>query len=177
MYNVRFSFCDILNNQDLSKLPWPWIILDITKPSSNNYLLLLLLLFRGGKEGQELLLQRTCTSARYVQGTLVHLYYILYCILYVTFWQYTTPKQLHFWHSLYTDVVLFSFSSFWKTLVSAERKKEKYITSVYFFFPHPYPFALVVNKSPAVYFLSRALYWPWRENRASVNRLFLTSWC
>ena len=73
------------------------IILDITKPSSNNYLLLLLLLFRGGKEGQELLLQRTCTSARYVQGTLVHLYHLLYYILYVTFWQYTTPLNLLLW--------------------------------------------------------------------------------
>ena len=44
-------------------------------------------------------------------------------------------------------------------------------TVVYFFFPHPYPLALAVNKSPAVYILSRALDGLWRENRGSVNRL------
>ena len=41
----------------------------------------------------------------------------------------------------------------------AKREKEKY------------PFALAVNKSAAVYFLSRALDGLWRENRGSVKRL------
>ena len=49
-------------------------------------------------------------------------------------------KDVHYQVSLYTDVVLVLFLFFWKT-----------------FFPHPYPFALAVNKSPAVYFLSHAL--------------------
>ena len=40
-------------------------------------------------------------------------------------------------------------------------------------FPHPYPFALAVNKSPAVFvFLSGALDELWRENRGCVNKLF-----
>ena len=39
-------------------------------------------------------------------------------------------------------------------------------------FPHHYPLALAVNKSPAVYILSPAsLDGLWRENRGSVNRL------
>ena len=65
--------------------------------------------------------------------------------------------------SLYTDVVLFFFSSFWKTSACsrARRAREK----------EKYPFALAVNKSPAVYFLSRALDGLWRENRGSVKRL------
>ena len=54
MYNktiIRFSFCDIQNNQGLGKgyHPQPTstlIILDITKTSSNTVLLLLLLLLR-----------------------------------------------------------------------------------------------------------------------------------
>ena len=41
----------------------------------------------------------------------------------------------------------------------------------FFFFPHHYPLALALNKSPAVFFLSRALDGLWRENRESVNRL------
>ena len=40
-----------------------------------------------------------------------------------------------------------------------------------FFFPHYYPLALAVNKSPAVYILSPTLDGLWRENRKSVNRL------
>ena len=43
--------------------------------------------------------------------------------------------------------------------MSAEHEKEKYI----FFFPHHYPLALAVNKSPAVYILSRVLDRLWRE--------------
>ena len=46
-----------------------------------------------------------------------------------------------------------------------------------FFFPHYYPLALAVNKSPAVYILSPALEGLWKENRGSVNRLRLTSKC
>ena len=42
--------------------------------------------------------------------------------------------------SLYIDVVLF----FWKTSACARKK--------IFFFPRPYPFAMTVNKSPAIYF-------------------------
>ena len=75
-----------------------------------------------------------------------------------------------FWYgrSLYTDVVLFFFSFFWRTSACArvrrarEREKEKQIT--------PPPFALAVNKSPAVYLLSRALEGLWRENRGAVNK-------
>ena len=75
-----------------------------------------------------------------------------------------------FWYgrSLYTDVVLFFFSFFWRTSACArvrrarEREEEKK--------NHPYPFALAVNKSPAVYLLSRALEGLWRENRGAVNR-------
>ena len=51
----------------------------------------------------------------------------------------------------------------------ARARKTK--TSI-FFFPHPYSFALAVNKSPAVYFLSHAL--DGGENRGSVNRLLET---
>ena len=50
--------------------------------------------------------------------------------------------------NLYTDVVLF-FSSFFS---SARKKKQKSIV----FFPQHYPPALAVNKSPAVYFITRA---------------------
>ena len=42
------------------------------------------------------------------------------------------------------------------------------------FFPHPYPLALAVNKSPAVFIvLSRALDKLRKENRGSVDRLAL----
>ena len=51
--------------------------------------------------------------------------------------------------------------------------KDVYRPSI-FFFPHHYPLALAVNKSPAVYILSPALDGLWRENRGSVNRLFLS---
>ena len=40
---------------------------------------------------------------------------------------------------------------------------------------HPYPFVLAVNKSPSVYFLSRALDGLWRETRGSVNSKSLRS--
>ena len=55
---------------------------------------------------------------------------------------------------------------------SVEREKKKERTSI-FFFSHPYPPALVVNKSSAVYIISSALNGLWRENRGSVNRLWL----
>ena len=55
--------------------------------------------------------------------------------------------------SLYTVVVLFFFSFFSKTSSNARER------------------AAAVNKSPAVYILSRALDGRWRENRGSVNRL------
>ena len=62
----------------------------------------------------------------------------------------------------------FSFRSFgehrrareWGEHASARKKKKN----------HPYPFALAVNKSPAVYLLSRALEGLWRENRGAVNK-------
>ena len=50
--------------------------------------------------------------------------------------------------------------------------KDVYRPSI-FFFPHPYLLALAVNKSPAVYILSPALNGLWRENRGSVNRLWI----
>ena len=50
--------------------------------------------------------------------------------------------------------------------------QERNIKTSVSFFPHPYPFALAVNKSPAVYFLSRML--DGGENRGSVNRLLET---
>ena len=68
--------------------------------------------------------------------------------------------------SLYTDVVLFFFSFFWKTSACA-RARARASES----FPHPYPFVLAVNKSPTVYFLSRTFDGLWRENRGSVNRV------
>ena len=43
-----------------------------------------------------------------------------------------------------------------------------------FFFPHHYPLALAVNKSPVAYILSPALGGLWRENGGSVNRLVQT---
>ena len=61
----------------------------------------------------------------------------------------TTAKKC----SLYTVVVLFFFSFFSITSSSARER------------------AAAVNKSPAVYILSRALDGLWRENRGSVNRL------
>ena len=46
---------------------------------------------------------------------------------------------------------------------SVEREKENI-----FFFPHPYPLALAVNKSPAVYISSPSLDGLWRENTRGV---------
>ena len=60
---------------------------------------------------------------------------------------------------------------FWEKQVSVA-PKDVYRPSIYFF-PHHYPLALAVNKSPAVYILSPALNGPWRENRGSVNRLLI----
>ena len=79
--------------------------------------------------------------------------------------------------SLFTDVVLFFFSFFSKTSDSARASARTSAESgerraSNFVFPHPYPLALAVNKSPAVFcFLSRALDGLRRENRGSVNRL------
>ena len=71
----------------------------------------------------------------------------------------------------------FSFRSFQKhrqvkwACKNEHRAQERKIKI--FFFPHPYPLVLAVNKSPAVYSLSPTLDGVWRENRGSVNRLFL----
>ena len=79
--------------------------------------------------------------------------------------------------SLFTDVVLFFFSFFSKTSASARASARTSAESgerraSNFVFPHPYPLALAVNKSSAVFcFLSRALDGLRRENRGSVNRL------
>ena len=67
--------------------------------------------------------------------------------------------------NLHTNVVLFFFPFFSKTLAGARLKKaiacaecEKEKQRTVFSFPHPYPTSLVVNKSPAVFvLLSRAL--------------------
>ena len=56
----------------------------------------------------------------------------------------------------------FSFRSFGKHGRSRERGEHANETS-------EHPFALAVNKFPAVYFLSRALEGLWRENRGSVG--------
>ena len=56
----------------------------------------------------------------------------------------------------------------WEKQVSVA-PKDVYRSSIFFF---PHPFALAVNKSPAVYFLSRAVDGLWREHGGSVNRLF-----
>ena len=60
----------------------------------------------------------------------------------------------------------FSFRSFGTTSAcsTARRARERSVRK-------KYPFALAVNKSPAVSFLSRALDVLWRENRESVKRL------
>ena len=63
-------------------------------------------------------------------------------------------------------------SFLWEKQVSVA-PKDVYRPSI-FFFPHPYPLALAVNKSPAVYILSRALDGLWRENRGSDNGLLTT---
>ena len=64
--------------------------------------------------------------------------------------------------SLYTDVILFFFSFFTRTSASSRakrarraRKKNKELFFI-FFFPHHYPLALAVNKSPAVYITALA---------------------
>ena len=76
------------------------------------------------------------------------------------------------WHDddkiITVQLMVICFS--WENQVSVA-PKDVYRPSI-FFFPHPYPFALAVNKSPAVYFFSRALDGLWRENGGSVNRLF-----
>ena len=51
--------------------------------------------------------------------------------------------------SLYTDIVLFSFLLFSKTSASAREQARSARKKNIFFFPHHYPLALVVNKSPA----------------------------
>ena len=69
--------------------------------------------------------------------------------------------------SLYTDV-LFSFRSFRVVERGARERKNKSI----FFFPHHYPLALAVNKSPAVIFYhARSTDFEERIDR-SVNRLY-----
>ena len=77
--------------------------------------------------------------------------------------------------SLHTDVVLFFFSFFSKTSASeaSAREKARSTRKKIFFFPHYYPLALAVNKSPAVYILSSALDGLRRENRRFVSRLDL----
>ena len=70
--------------------------------------------------------------------------------------------------SLYTDVALFFFSFFLRTSACPPAKQAREN------FPHHYPLALAVNKSPAVYILSPALDGLWGENRGSVNRLTQT---
>ena len=65
--------------------------------------------------------------------------------------------------SLYTDVVLLFFP---KTSASEANAR---VRKPIFFFPHHYPIALVINKSPAVHILSPALHGLWRENRGSVT--------
>ena len=71
----------------------------------------------------------------------------------------------------------FSFRSFqkhWRVKWARENERRAQERKIkIFFFPHPYPLVLAVNKSPAVYSLSPALDGVWRENRGSVNRLFL----
>ena len=57
----------------------------------------------------------------------------------------------------------------WEKQVSVA-PKDVYRPSISFF-PHHYPLALAVNKSPAVYILLPALDGLQRENRGSVNRL------
>ena len=58
-----------------------------------------------------------------------------------------------------------------RELASEASARERTRSASIFFFPHHYPLALAVNKSPAVYILSPALDGLWRENRRSVNRL------
>ena len=76
--------------------------------------------------------------------------------------------------------VAFSASRQLQTLLLAWRERDESLTwwwQSIFFFPHYFPLALAVNKSPAVYILSPALERLWRENRGSVNKLRLTSKC
>ena len=74
-------------------------------------------------------------------------------------------------NSLYTDVVLFFFSFFWKLNIgehageARESERGTRERNKYFLLPPPLPSCAGVNKSPAVYFLSRALNGLWRENR------------
>ena len=70
--------------------------------------------------------------------------------------------------SLYTDVVLFFFTFFSKTSASSQGRERASI----FYFPHPYPLARAVSKSPrGFYFLLRAFDGPRRENRGCVKML------
>ena len=64
----------------------------------------------------------------------------------------------------------FSFRSFGKHRRARERGARERKINI-FFFPHLCPPCAGVNKSPAVYILSRALNGLWRENRGSVKRL------
>ena len=69
--------------------------------------------------------------------------------------------------SLHTDLVLFFFfRSSQKHRRASARERARSARK-----RHDYPFALAVNKSPAVYILSPALDGLWRENRGSVYRL------
>ena len=67
----------------------------------------------------------------------------------------------------------FSFCFFQKHLQATRaRENESGARETKIFFStDPYPFALTVNKSPAVYILSPAFYGLWRESKGSVNRL------
>ena len=120
----------------IQHLPWPSLFWISQKPHP----IIIYYYYLGGERKN-----RSCyCSVHALQQDMfkVHGYICITCITgtfacnILTLWQYTTPKQVHFWHTLYTDVVLFSFLFFWKTSLSAECKKEKWMT---FVFPHPYP--------------------------------------
>ena len=71
-------------------------------------------------------------------------------------WDDYVSRALTLLDSLYTDVVLFFFSFFSKTLASANSEngrgaRERKINNVYFLLPYPYSLALAANKSPAVF--------------------------
>ena len=63
----------------------------------------------------------------------------------------------------------------WEKQVSVA-PKDVYRPSI-FLFPHHFPLALTVNKSPCGLFNYHPRSTDWRENRGSVNRLRLTSKC
>ena len=93
----------------------------------------------------------------------------------LTGWESQTNRQTDWlidWQACTQTLFYFSLRSFRKHRRAREKEK---IKNVYFLLPHPYPLALVVNKSPPVFIFYHPRSTDFEKKGGSVNRL-LTDW-